>query len=110
LEKPPVRLLGTVNMTLKLRESLKEYEDDIREFYENLDSSLESKEALLSSIELVWYSRYGVNDESILEIDKKYIPLIYRKIEAIYPDIAEYFKMKMVSAGVNPSVFRVPKA
>ena len=92
-------------MTLKLEEPLKEYENDIRELYEDLDSSLDNKEALLSEIELIWYSRYGIADEDIVEIDRKYLPTIYQKIKSAQPDIAEYFKAKMISAGVSPTVF-----
>ncbi|WP_457567877.1 hypothetical protein [Desulfurobacterium sp.] len=92
-------------MTLKLKEPLKEYESDIRELYEDLDSSLDNKEALLSEIELIWYSRYGIVDEDIVEIDRKYLPTIYQKIKSVQPDIAEYFKAKMIAAGVSPTVF-----
>jgi hypothetical protein len=73
--------------------------------YEDLDSSLDSKEALLSEIELIWYSRYGITDKSVIEIDKKYLPTIYQKIKSAQPDIAEYFKAKMIAAGVSFSVF-----
>jgi hypothetical protein len=92
-------------MTLKLKEPLKEYESDIRELYEDLDSSLDSKEALLSEIELIWYSRYGITDKGVIEIDKKYLPTIYQKMKSAQPDIAEYFKAKMIAAGVPFPVF-----
>jgi len=84
---------------------LKEYESDIRELYEDLDSSLDNKEALLSDIELIWYSRYGITDKDVIEIDKKYLPTIYQKIKSAQPDIAEYFKAKMIAAGVPSAVF-----
>ena len=84
---------------------MKEYENDIRELYEDLDSSLDNKEALLSEIELIWYSRYGIADGDIVEIDRKYLPTIYQEIKSAQPDIAEYFKAKMISAGVSPTVF-----
>lgn len=84
---------------------MKEYESDIRELYEDLDSSLDNKEALLSDIELIWYSRYGITDKDVIEIDKKYLPTIYQKIKSAQPDIAEYFKAKMIAAGVPSAVF-----
>jgi hypothetical protein len=84
---------------------LKEYESDIRELYEDLDNSLKNKEALISEIELVWYSRYGIDDEEVAYIDRKYLPFIYKKMKSAQPNMAEYFKAKMIAAGVSPSIF-----
>jgi len=92
-------------VSLKLKGQLKEYETDIRNWYEDLNEEVESKESVLSEIELVWYSRYGIADEAVAEIDKKYLPAIYQKLKNVYPDMAEYFKAKMVAAGVSPSIF-----
>jgi hypothetical protein len=84
---------------------LREYETDIKSWYEDLNESIDSKESLLSDIELIWYSRYGITDDDIEEIDREYLPAIYQKIKSVYPDIAEYFKVKMIAAGVSPSIF-----
>jgi len=85
---------------------LKEYETDIRNWYEELNESINSKEALLSDIELIWYSRYGITDRGVKEVDKEYLPSIYQKIKTVYPDLAEYFKAKMIAAGVSPLIFQ----
>lgn len=90
---------------MKLEKLIEEYENDARELYEDLQSSVSSNEALISDIELLWYSRYGLKGEKVLEVDRKYLPSIYRKIKELHPEIAEYFKAKMVSAGAPSSIF-----
>lgn len=92
-------------MGLKPGEPLKEYENDVREFYEDLAGPIQSKEALISEIELVWYSRYGIKAKEVVDIDRRYLPLIYKKIKSAHPDIAEYFRVKLIAAGVPSNIF-----
>lgn len=92
-------------MRLRSKRQLKEYEIDLKNWYKDLKEEIGNEETLLSEIELVWYSRYGITDEAVSEIDRKYIPVIYQRIKFVYPNMAEYFKEKIIAAGVNPSIF-----
>ena len=92
---------------MKLKDSVKEYETDLKELYNDLvlNEDVGTRESLLSDIELIWYSRYGIEDAEANELDQKYLSAIYKKIKKVYPDMAEYFKSKMISAGANPIIF-----
>ena len=89
---------------MSLKESI-EYEQDARSMYEWLESSSVSTESLLSEIELLWYSRYGIKEKSVKKVDRAYLPAIYKRIKSKKPELAEYFRAKMISAGVKESIF-----
>ena len=92
-------------MNLGSKRQLKEYEIDLKNWYKDLKEEIGNEETLLSEIELVWYSRYGITDKAVLKIDRKYLPPIYKRIKSVYPDMARYFKEKMMAAGAVPSIF-----
>jgi len=86
---------------------LNEYEITVKDIYREL---VEDKERLSPvevglEIDELYYSRYGLGNKA-LELDKKYLPVIYEVIASHYPEHREYFLRSMEAAGVDLSIFQ----
>ena len=88
----------------KSEERLWEYERIVKNFFEETDLG-DIDETTIDFDDLVMF-RYGLEGETVEEIDRKYLPQIYEAITSRYPELKDYVLRSLKSAGVNLSILQ----
>ena len=60
---------------------------------------------LLSDLDDFWYFHYGLTAEETAEIDRRYLPAIYKAIKGKYPDMADYLVELAKKRKIDTSIF-----
>jgi len=80
------------------------YENEAKIFLEEAD--FENPAQLVTDFDDLVMLRYGLEGEKVEEVDRKYLPQIYKAIIVRYPELKNYILNSFKLAGVNLSIFR----
>jgi hypothetical protein len=84
---------------MRLKSGVDLYRSFVESWLKDLD--LKDKNKVVFSIDEFFDVRFGLQEEEARKLDTLYLPEVFEKVTTRYPDLAEWFKKVMETAGVD---------